>query len=245
VLFLSLSLLLALFACCFSLLKLSIFYSPVLFSCVCVCLVCLHLSLFFPFFILLLLLLLLLFLLLYYIIIIIIIICLLFLIIIIILLLFLVLFYSFFISPWGLGFCYPFWLPTTPSTLTHAVSTKLKHKKQIWGFWWIFRFYCFVAIPASFFLCLLACLLACDSLSHKFRTFFFFWVCFLFLGGGSFWVGSWILEILCVLLTDPNNNTTSTNNNNNNNNHGCFNYRKKSLTIYCIDKKNLPLILNF
>jgi hypothetical protein len=71
-----------------------------------------------------------------------------------------------------LGFCHPFWLPTTPSTLTHAVSTKLKHKKQIWGFWWIFRFYCFVAILASFFLCLLACLWL--SRSHKFRT--FFWV---------------------------------------------------------------------
>jgi hypothetical protein len=49
---LSLSLSLALFACCFSLLKLSIFYSPVLFSCVCVCVFFACTSLFcFPFFI--------------------------------------------------------------------------------------------------------------------------------------------------------------------------------------------------
>ncbi len=66
------------------------------------------------------------------------------------------LFYSFFSSPWGLGFCNSFWLPTSPSTLTHAVSTNLNIKTNF-RFFMDFRFYFFVAKATSFFLCLLAC----------------------------------------------------------------------------------------
>jgi hypothetical protein len=29
-----------------------------------------------------------------------------------------------------LGFCHPFWLPTSPSTLTHAVSTNFNIKTK-------------------------------------------------------------------------------------------------------------------
>jgi hypothetical protein len=86
-----------------------------------------------------------------------------------------------------LGFCNPFWLPTSPSTLTHAVSTNLNITTNF-KFLMNFRFY-LLCSNSNHFLPLLACLLACDSLSlsPKFRTFFGFVFSFF---GGSFWVGS-------------------------------------------------------
>ncbi len=67
--------------------------------------------------------------------------------------------FPFIFPPWGLGFCNPFWLPTSPSTLTHAVSTNLNMKTNF-KFLMNFRFY-LLCSNSNHFLPLLACFLDC------------------------------------------------------------------------------------